>query len=85
MRDMFGQALRDMGGIYMDLDVITLRPFTPLMVSPYSSRRQGVYFGGFGLERWGFQHRLRSLPWGFRLLGCGFRFRGQRGGLRVEG
>mmetsp|Transcript_62624 Transcript_62624/g.148260 ORF Transcript_62624/g.148260 Transcript_62624/m.148260 type:complete len:242 (+) Transcript_62624:1-726(+) len=25
------QALRDMGGIYMDLDVITLRPFTPLM------------------------------------------------------
>ena len=25
------QALRDIGGIYMDLDVVTLRPFNPLM------------------------------------------------------
>ena len=25
------QALRDMGGIYMDMDVISIRPFSPLM------------------------------------------------------
>ena len=27
------QALRDFGGIYMDMDVITVRPFAPLMMN----------------------------------------------------
>uniref|UniRef100_A0A7S0N915 Alpha 1,4-glycosyltransferase domain-containing protein n=1 Tax=Cryptomonas curvata TaxID=233186 RepID=A0A7S0N915_9CRYP len=42
------QALRDLGGIYMDLDVITIRPFTPLMNASFVMGHEGEG-GVFGL------------------------------------
>jgi len=43
------QALRDMGGIYMDMDVITVRPFTPLMMTHQFVMGQEGPNGVYGL------------------------------------
>lgn len=43
------QALRDIGGIYMDMDVITVRPFTPLMMNHQFVMGQEGPNGVYGL------------------------------------